>query len=203
MAATATVSRRERNKARTRDAITEAALTLFAARGFDGTTVEDIADAADVAPRTFFRYFATKDDVVIGPTERELGRLIEALAARPADEPVLQSVRKAILAMADTLEDHRRQLYLQTKLAETSPTLAARSLQLRAGFAEMVAVHVATRLGVDRDADLRPDLVAQATVSALGTAISAWARRGGTGDLVGIAREALDLLVAGFGLDDV
>src|SRR5438094_8395181 len=78
---------RERHTARTRDAIVTAAIDLFQERGFAATTVDDIAARADVAPRTFFRYFPTKESILFHDTETKLGMMREMLLARPIDEP--------------------------------------------------------------------------------------------------------------------
>jgi transcriptional regulator GlxA family with amidase domain len=77
---------RERKKARTREAIVDAALALFERKGFDATTIEDIAAAADVSPRTFFRYFDSKVDLVLAKNHEKNHGLGELIAERPADE---------------------------------------------------------------------------------------------------------------------
>src|SRR5690606_40551331 len=80
-------TRRERKKLETRQALEQAALRLFGEKGYDQTTVEDIAEAADVAVRTFFRYFSSKQDVLFGEDVTDLvGRLRSELANRPANE---------------------------------------------------------------------------------------------------------------------
>ena len=83
---TAAVGLRERKKARTREALKDAAMDLFTRQGFDGTTVEEIADACEVSPRTFFRYFPTKEDVLFADTEARRERLLECLADQPAGD---------------------------------------------------------------------------------------------------------------------
>src|SRR4029079_13738632 len=79
------LGRRERKKLATRRALEESAMRLFTDKGFDGTTVEEIADAADVSARTFFRYFATKDEVLFGDHEPRLEAMRALLEQRPAD----------------------------------------------------------------------------------------------------------------------
>jgi AcrR family transcriptional regulator len=90
-------SLRERKKARTREAILDAALELFAAKGFDATTVEDIAAAAEVSPRTFFRYFESKLDLVMAHNDAEAHKAFGALlAARPRDEDIVKAMREVL-----------------------------------------------------------------------------------------------------------
>ena len=87
--------RRERKKQRTREALVEAAFVLFQEKGFEATTVEEIADAVDVSSRTFFRYFASKEDVVLTFQEEQFAAVLEALASQTADLPVMTALRKA------------------------------------------------------------------------------------------------------------
>src|SRR5262245_60403879 len=89
--------RREHKKARTRDELVQAALGLFSKKGFDATTVEDIAAAAHVSPRTFFRYFANKEEVLFHRKDEDLARLQAALGSRPPEETPLQAMRAAIM----------------------------------------------------------------------------------------------------------
>ena len=89
-------SLRERNKVRRREQITEAALRLFAERGFEGVTIDEIADAADVSRRTFFRYFARKEDVILAWKQQMADELRAALAERPEQEQPLDVVHRAL-----------------------------------------------------------------------------------------------------------
>src|ERR671911_1637708 len=88
---------RERKKARTHEAIVDAALDLFERKGYEATTVEDIAAAADVSPRTFFRYFDSKQDVVLAKNNLEAEGLGDLIIARPADETPIEAFRAVIL----------------------------------------------------------------------------------------------------------
>src|SRR5215204_2082190 len=87
---------RERKKARTREALHDAAMDLFSLRGFDGTTVEEIAAACEVSPRTFFRYFPTKEDVLFADGEARRERLLAVIAERPIDEPAFGALQAAM-----------------------------------------------------------------------------------------------------------
>ena len=96
--------RRDRKKTETRTALREAAQRLFAERGFDATTVEEITDAVDVSRRTFFRYFGSKEDLLRLDAADLLPEMLETLRARPADEPPLRSVLATLRTVMDRLE---------------------------------------------------------------------------------------------------
>jgi AcrR family transcriptional regulator len=156
---------RERKKQRTRDALIAAAFDLFARKGFEATTVEEIADAVEVSSRTFFRYFASKEDVAISPTDDMFGAVLDALAARPAGEPALTAVRRASVEVLRDAEsgsngfDSARFQCVQVMMSAT-PALYARSFERATAVqSELVAV-LAARMGADPATDLRPHLVA-------------------------------------------
>jgi TetR/AcrR family transcriptional regulator, regulator of mycofactocin system len=118
---------RERKKQAARTALTEAALRLFQANGFDATTVNDIARLARMSPRTFFRYFDTKEDVVFQEAPKQLEALRRFLADRPSSETNAVALRAALTAFAEVLEGWREELHLRTQLARGSRTLAERA----------------------------------------------------------------------------
>jgi AcrR family transcriptional regulator len=99
----ATPSRRELNKAATRQAITDAALALLRSHGPGSFTVEDIAEAAGISRRTFFNYFSSTDAALASVTHGFLDNAIQQFRLRPADEPVLQSAQAALMALADPM----------------------------------------------------------------------------------------------------
>ena len=100
-----TVGLRERNKLRRSEQITQAALRLFAERGFDGATIDEIAAAADVSRRTFFRYFARKEDVILDWKRQMADELRDAIDARPPDESPLDAVHGALATVAAGYSD--------------------------------------------------------------------------------------------------
>ena len=95
---------RERKKQRTRDDLTRIAAGLFAEHGYDAVTIDDIAAAADVSHRTFYRYFSSKEDLVLGDLNERIASFIDALASRPSDEPVLESIRTVVHGLAADFE---------------------------------------------------------------------------------------------------
>ena len=190
---------RERKKLRTREAIASAALRLFSDQGFRETTVEEVAAAADVSPRTFFRYFATKEDAALADHERRLAAIRDALAAGPPDEPVTAPVRRALLAMVSEVAADPTAGLARARIVSTEPSVLARSLELQAAYEDAIANAVATRLGADVDLDPRPRVIAGAALGALRAAMRRWVGSGGARDPRTTVDEGLELLERGLG----
>jgi AcrR family transcriptional regulator len=161
----AAAGRRERKKQRTREALTEAAFELFQEKGFEATTVEEIADAVDVSSRTFFRYFASKEDVALTFQEEQMEGILAALAARPPEEPVVTALRRSVVGIALACEegdlgfDPSRFHCIQSMIA-SSPAMMARSLEHSQKKQASLTRLIAERMGVDPAVDLRPHVVA-------------------------------------------
>lgn len=188
---------RERHRKRTAGDLEEAALRLFSDKGFDAVTIDDIAAAADVSRRTFFRYYASKEDVILSDHPKRLGELQAALDRRPADEPALTALRHAILSLADSFEEQRDHMLRRFRLVTGTPALEARSLCLQRNWETAVTAMLAGRMGVDPAKDLRPGVVAATTMAAMRMATNNWLSGGGEGDLPSIVADALDLLDGG------
>jgi AcrR family transcriptional regulator len=157
---------RERKKQRTREAIVDAALRLFEERGFDQTTIADIAEAADIAPRTFFGYFPSKDDVVFADFQETLDGLSARLDGRSADETAIDAIRAWIgerLQDVDVLDERER---CRKRLIGESEALAAHNRALMGRVEELLAGHIARDLG-DHPDDVRPRMIAAAVIGAL------------------------------------
>ena len=176
-AATAARSRpglRERKKARTRAAIREHALRLFREKGYDDTTVEQIAEAAEVSPSTFFRYFPTKEDVVL---QDDMDLLwLEAIQEQPPELSPIAALRAAVhTAFARLGESDWAQLRETTGLAMAVPAVRARMLEELARTTQVLAEAVAQRSGRD-PSDFAVRTLAGAAV---GVAMAAWFDEGG------------------------
>jgi AcrR family transcriptional regulator len=190
--------RRELKKARTRDDLVEAAVKLFAERGFDGTTVEDIAEAANVSPRTFFRYFATKEEVLFHRKDLELASLEAALAARPAVETPLEAVRGCVVEYMGCFQDEEEFHLYRFMLANENPIVEAYGLRLHQDWIRSITKAIARRMGVNPREDLRPGMLAGCAIIAMRESLGVWARSRGQRDIRKLAAEAFDLLAHGF-----
>lgn len=163
--ATPMAGRRERKKQRTREALVDAAFQLFQEKGFEATTVEEIADAVDVSSRTFFRYFASKEDVVLTFQEEQFSKMLDALAARPAPEPVMTSLRNAAVTVLRACEDgdygfDPERFGCIQQMMESSPAVFGRSLEHGQKKQAEITRIIAERMGVDPAVDLRPHVMA-------------------------------------------
>ncbi|MEU5024741.1 TetR family transcriptional regulator [Streptomyces milbemycinicus] len=193
---------RERKKQRTRAALVRSALELFTRNGYDHTTVDEIADAVDVSQRTFFRYFANKEEVAFAAQDVAESHFFAALCDRPADEAPLAALHGAVLDAWDTIGEAVAQLVPQDLhlrmycVIESTPALLAEHLRRTAELEERLAREIARREGLDIDTDPRPRLVVAAFGGVVRVAGRLWGERQGT------SMESLRALTA-FHLDHV
>src|SRR3954466_8240369 len=157
----------------TRARVERAALDLFTLRGFENVTTDEVADAAGISRRTFFRYYATKADAVWGDFAGHVARLEALLAAAGPGEPVLATVCTAYLEVNDYAVAELPLLRERMQLILTEPALLAHSQLRYADVDRVVAEHVAVRTG-SATGDLVPRLVAATTRSAATTAFELW-----------------------------
>lgn len=144
------VGLRERKKARTRDTIQRHALQLFTTNGYTPTTVEQIAEAAEVSPSTFFRYFPTKEDAVL--YDRLDPVLIEAFLRQPADLTSLRALRQAMRETFTQLSAEETEVEVsRQRLFWTEPALRSRMMERLVDTVGLVSDAVAEREGVERD----------------------------------------------------
>jgi AcrR family transcriptional regulator len=164
-----------RRKERTRQQLAEAAAALFYERGYDQTTVEDIAAVVEVSPRTVYRYFATKEDLVVALGQANSAVFLAALRDQPAGEPLFQAVRAAVAtALAPKWQEAWRVRAFLT-LIRDNPVLRARWVLEAYDDQQQLAEVVAARLGRRcRAADM---VVAGAIAMAINTALQQWAEQ--------------------------
>jgi AcrR family transcriptional regulator len=158
-----TAPRRERKKRQTRDALLQAGLRLFLAKGYEHTAVREITDAVDVAERTFFRYFASKEDLALSVVKDGIENFAAALTSRPRDEEPLPALRSAFHATQAEIAARsgagEMPYFSLTELISSTPALLAAQLRYVHDDDTIIRV-LAERENVDPDTDPRPRLLA-------------------------------------------
>ena len=175
---------REIARAAVRAQLTATAMELFARDGFEQITVEQIAAAAGVSERTMFRYFHTKEDIIVGHLDGIGQRIAEALAARPPQEPPWTALRHAMQPHLDELaRNAQANLQLASILAQT-PALQPALLNKRARWADALVPHVLKRLaGPAGTRELRARTIANCALACLNITVDQWTRTDGTAPL--------------------
>lgn len=185
----------------TRARIERAALDLFTRRGFEGVTIDEVADAAGISRRTYFRYFAAKADAVWGDFAAHVDRLARLLNGSVGDQPVLASICDAYVEVNDYSTADLPLLRQRMHLILTEPALLAHSQVRYADIDRVVAEHVAARTGAE-PGELLPRLVATSSRAAATAAFEAWLTYPAL-SLDKALRMAFDELSSGFGSLDV
>ncbi|MFE9295058.1 TetR/AcrR family transcriptional regulator [Streptomyces niveus] len=189
---------RERKKLKTRVAIREATYRLITDQGYEATTVEQIAAAAEVSPSTVFRYFPTKEDIVLTD---EFDPVMEAaIRARPADEPPLESLRAVLRqAVEAILADQPEELLQRSKLMLEIPAVRARMTETMAETSLLLSRAVADRTGRD-EGDLEVRVFTASVMAALREVSIYWAEHDQKENLAVLVDRALDSLEGGLSL---
>ncbi|MFI5979266.1 TetR/AcrR family transcriptional regulator [Streptomyces sp. NPDC051555] len=170
-------SLRERKKARTRRALVDAALDLFTRRGFDGATLDELCDAVDVSKRTFFRYFSSKEDVAMAPTQDLWAAFLDDLETRePGGRPLLEMLQEALSAALASMPDDGwpEQVRLGRRLAADTPSMGAHGLAFcdRTSRTALATLH--RRFVFEDPGDPRPRLALDVLVAAFHCALESW-----------------------------
>ena len=188
--------RRDRKKQQTRSALMAAALRLVDERGFDRVTVEEISEAADVSPRTFFNYFATKDDALLGDPLVEPAELRERMLAMTPGVPVIGALLLAMGPAIEQIQADREVWMLRLRVIMNNPALLPVLFSRGATTEQEYIETIAARVGVGTD-HVFPALMASVTGAAFRTAMMRWAAVDGTRTLSDFVHEAFGLLAGG------
>jgi TetR/AcrR family transcriptional regulator, regulator of mycofactocin system len=187
---------REQKKALTRATIETRALERFLAHGYEPVRLEDLCAECLVSTRTFFRYFTSKEDLVLGRLRRHLELATERLARLPADAPLVDSLHAVITeTVADYSADPGREL-ARLRLVSTTPALEAGLGRVFAGFERLVRKFAAAHEVTD-EAARGPRLIAAATVAAFHVGLDMWVDGEARGDLADMVIANLDVLIKG------
>jgi AcrR family transcriptional regulator len=198
------VGLRERKRRETRAALSLAATRLCVQRGWENVTVDDIAAAANVSPRTFRNYFSTKAEAVAAGHLERLLRIADELRARPASEPLWTAITNSVAALfvppaqkSEALLDADRWLE-RIRFILTEPSIHGEVLKASAAAQLVLAEVIAERVGARRVRDLYPQAAAAVVTAIVGTVVDRWLRDGPSGSMVPLLRKALELVATGF-----
>ena len=161
----------ERKRRAIRGELSEVALRLLTDRDFDSLTIDQIADAAGISRRTFFRYFSSKEDVVFAFLDQWAVRLAADIVARPADEDPVAAVQYSFRQLTAAYDDRALAL---VRLVRETPSLREREQINREHLRIAVVNALAARLGFDADTDMRPQILATIAFAPLDAAMFAW-----------------------------
>lgn len=163
---------RERKKERTRQAIIQAALDLYRERGYEGVTVGEIARRADIAPRTFFGYFESKEDVFLGPGDDRLERVIRAIRERGSGVPILAAVQPELLPRHQSRREPRSPAGPGFPQLLRQPAVRNRLRERWNRWEDELAVVIASEVGAAA-ADPEPRVLAAVVIAAIRVAADA------------------------------
>lgn len=184
---------RERKKVETERRLETAALELFLEKGYDATTIDEIAQAADVSVRTLYRYFPSKDALLFDQFTPTLQAVLDAFRARDRALPPFESLQQAMSDGVEALEDISDVLLHIWQLAADSPALAERRQNEINRWREAFVAELVEQAGVP-ETDPRVQLVAMAFHSALVAGLMGWRGSGGTEPVAKHVRSAIELL---------
>ncbi len=190
---------RERKKLRARQQLIDAAFHLFTTRGFDATTVADVAAAVEMSPRTFHRYFESKEDVVLEWFDRSGDVLVERLKERAADEDPFASLRHVMIQLVSDLEGQREHLLACERLNQSTATVRARKHEKMAAWTHRLAAVIVQREkagGFPRAPMARALLLSSVAIAILQSVQETWTASGGKGSLAKHVKEAFDVFQA-------
>ncbi|MFI9718522.1 TetR family transcriptional regulator [Streptomyces sp. NPDC052396] len=177
------------------DELTEAALQLLALKGFDVVTIDEIATAAGVSKRTFFRYFSSKEDVVVQFLAGMGTGMCAELAARPAGEPPSAALRHAVWIAMAACADHGDRALRVVQLILRTPALYARFLERQAQWRADLAVELTRRRGAGaKSPDLQAELAAGMALTAFDAVLRRWSDSDGTENAAALIDRAFAVL---------
>jgi AcrR family transcriptional regulator len=187
-----------------REEVSEMAIRLFIERGFDSVSVDEIAAAANMSQRTFFRYFATKDEIVVQYERRLRRRLHDAVRLRPADEGPVTALRNAFLETSTAAPDHRAEARKRGRVLIEAPTLAARVQMVLAEADADLADLLTQRMPAmaSRVRETRARVIVVTMVAVASYAWNEWVMSESNKDPAAYLAKAFDVLAAGWDVLD-
>ncbi|MDO0938171.1 TetR family transcriptional regulator [Streptomyces sp. DG2A-72] len=169
-------------RATVRAEVVEVAHRLFVEQGFDRTTVDQIAAEVGLSRASLFRYFGTKEEILLGRLEESGRRVAEALAARPDDERPWEALRRAFDVLTQNDEQTPERVLGYLRMLQESPSLRARRYEKHLSWQELLVPEIARRMRArpDRSEDIRPSALTAAALACLDVATASWVACDGT-----------------------
>jgi AcrR family transcriptional regulator len=188
---------RERKKTRTRNDIINAATRLFVTKGFDQTTMDNVAEAAEVSRSTLFRYFGNKEAMVFPHQDERLGTFIEIVSRPQASESPFATVRRGLMHMAGVFHSTREEMAVQHKIVMSSPHLQARELAFYEEWERAVRIAVVNPYAGSAERANRAKVASSAIFATVRTAMTEWLEDGCRENLVEKAERVLEFMQEG------
>ena len=176
-----------------RDQIAETAFSVFAERGFDDVTVDEVAKNAGISRASFFRYFKTKEEAVLAAYEHMGHEIAANLAERPAGESAWAALRASFDAAMPNYHANRVRSLARLQLTRETPSLRAHQLERQARWGETIGAALAPRIG-GAPGDVAVEALTGSAIAALNAALERWGRSDGELDLPGLLDEAFDVI---------
>lgn len=187
---------RARIRRRTREEVAQVAFDLFAERGFEETTADEVAEAAGISRASFFRLFSSKEEAVFVALEVTGGVIAAALAARPAREDPWTALRSAFVEATGQYLDDPEQALARARLVQGNPALRARLIDLQNSWGREIGEPLAARMREPADS-LAVEAVVRAALAAFDVAANRWGEAGG-GDLIALIDDSFESVAAVF-----
>ncbi|MEV4312364.1 TetR/AcrR family transcriptional regulator [Actinocrispum sp. NPDC049592] len=187
---------RELKMERTRALIAEKAFELFTTQGFEHTTIEQIAAAAEVGPRTLYRYFPTKEALIVNFVDIHLTASLDSLRAQPDDTPLASALYALVESVITSTTENAERVLAVYELAARTPSVQAQFSGLWSAWREACAAEV-TRRHRGKPGDMCPSLAAATTMVVIDVCVRHWVESGGRANMRRLVNKALDLLRSG------
>jgi AcrR family transcriptional regulator len=187
---------RELKMARTRQLIADKAFELFVERGFDQTTVEQIAAAAEVGPRTLYRYYPTKEALIVKFVEVNLFAAVERLCEQPDDTPLSEALYALIDSVVTTTVDNADRVLAIYEMAGCAPAVQAQFSEVWSRWRQAVSNEVARR-HKGRSSEMAARLAAASASAVIDVSIQTWAESRGAANIRRLVNRSLELMRSG------
>jgi AcrR family transcriptional regulator len=191
------LSPKDRRRTKLAAQIERTALSLFVKRGISAVTIDQIADAADISRRTFFRYFASKEDLLLGDRQRYDDSLARAVAKEQPSHSAVRMLRDILVDMSHEVEAEAETARLRLELFRKYPEEMSGAFEQQRAWSSTFMAMVAQRMGLNDSRDMRPALIVRVMMSAANVALHNWFTKGAEQPLHELVESALDQTIAG------